>query len=72
MPIICNFYEEELSGVNKRDVMYRIEKVPKRKKVKGKTMASVKWWVMIANTTHGYQRVTSKTWRRIHSRRRVR
>ena len=52
--------------------MYRIEKVPKRKKVKGKTMASVKWWVMIANTTHGYQRVTSKTWRRIHSRRRVR
>ena len=38
-PIIGKFYEEELSAVNKKDNMYRIEKVLKKKK----GMALVKW-----------------------------
>ena len=38
-PIIGKFYEEELSAVNKKDNMYRIEKV--LRKMKG--MALVKW-----------------------------
>ena len=42
-PIIGKFYEEELSAVNKRDDVYKVEKILKRKKVKGKKMALVKW-----------------------------
>ena len=42
-PIIGKFYEEELSGVDKKDDVYRVEKVLKRKKVKGKKMVLVKW-----------------------------
>ena len=41
--IIGKFYKEELSGVNKREDVYRVEKILKRKKVKGKKMALVKW-----------------------------
>ena len=40
------FYEEELSAVTKKDeveAVYRIEKIIKRKKVKGKKMVLVKW-----------------------------
>ena len=37
-PVIGKFYEEELSAVNKKDDMYRVEK-----KVKGKNMVLVKW-----------------------------
>ena len=42
-PIIGKFYEEELSAVNKKDDVYKVEKILKRKKVKGKKMALVKW-----------------------------
>ena len=42
-PIIGKFYEEELSVVNKKDDVYRVEKILKRKKVKGKKMVLVKW-----------------------------
>ena len=42
-PIIGKFYEEEVSGVNKKDVVYRVEKILKRKKVKDKKMVLVKW-----------------------------
>ena len=43
-PIIGKFYEQELSDVNKKDDdVYRVEKVLKRKKVRGKKMALVKW-----------------------------
>ena len=46
-PIIGKFYEEELSGVSssavKRDDVYRVKKILKRKKVKGKKMVLVKW-----------------------------
>ena len=38
-PIIGKFYEEELSAVNKKDNMYRIEKVLRKKN----GMALVKW-----------------------------
>ena len=31
-PIIGKFYEEELSGVNKLDDVYRVEKILKRKR----------------------------------------
>lgn len=42
--IIGKFYEQELSLVNKKpDDVYRVEKVLKRKKVKGKKMVLVKW-----------------------------
>ena len=42
-PIIGKFYEEELSGVDKKHDVYKVEKILKRKKVKGKKMALVKW-----------------------------
>ena len=42
-PIIGKFYEEELSAVDKKDDVYRVEKILKMKKVKGKKMALVKW-----------------------------
>ena len=38
-PIIGKFYEEELSGVNKKDNMYRVEKILRKKN----GMALVKW-----------------------------
>ena len=41
--IIGKFYEEKLSGANKKDDVYRVEKILKRKKVKGKKMVLVKW-----------------------------
>ena len=40
--IIGKFYEEELSAVDKKDDVYKVEKILKRKKVKGKKMALVK------------------------------
>ena len=42
-PFIGKFYEEELSEVDKKDDVYRVEKILKGKKVKGKKMALVKW-----------------------------
>ena len=42
-PILGKFYEEELSGVDKKDDVYKVEKILRRKKVKGKKMALVKW-----------------------------
>ena len=42
-PIIGKFYESELSAVIKKDDLYRVEKILKRKKVKGKEMVLVKW-----------------------------
>ena len=41
-PIIGKFYEEELSAVNKKNDMYRVEKILKKKKLKGKNMVLVK------------------------------
>ena len=41
--VIGKFYEEELSGVNNRADVYRVEKILKRKKIKGKNMVLVKW-----------------------------
>lgn len=40
--IIGKFYEEELSGTDGRDDVYRVEKVLKSKKVRGKKMVLVK------------------------------
>ena len=37
------FYEQELSAVDKKDNMYKVEKILKKKKVKGKNMVLVKW-----------------------------
>ena len=52
-PAIGKFYEDELSSVDKKDNMHRIEKVLKKKK----GMALVKWlgydsrsWVPIKNS----------------------
>ena len=45
-PIIGKFYEEELSTVNKKDDVYRVEKILKRKKVKGKKMILVKYLLL--------------------------
>ena len=43
-PINGKFYESELSAVDKKDGdVYRVEKILKRKKVKGKEMVLVKW-----------------------------
>ena len=42
-PIIGKFYESELSAVDKKDDLYKVEKTLKRKKVKGKEMVLVKW-----------------------------
>ena len=42
-PIIGKFYESELSAVDKKDNLYRVERTLKRKKVKGKEMVLVKW-----------------------------
>ena len=42
-PIMGRFYEEELSAVVKKDDVYRVEKILKRKKVKDKKMGLVKW-----------------------------
>ena len=42
-PIIGKFYESELSVVDKKDDIYKVEKTLKRKKVKGKEMVLVKW-----------------------------
>ena len=42
-PIIGKFQEEELSAVEKKDDVYKVEKILKRKKVKGKNMVLVKW-----------------------------
>ena len=41
--LLESFYESELSVVDKRDDIYKIEKTLKRKKVKGKEMVLVKW-----------------------------
>ena len=41
-PIIGIFYQEELSGVDKKDDIYKVETILKRKKVKGKKMVLVK------------------------------
>ena len=38
-PIIGKFYEEELPAVNKKDNMYRVEKILRKKN----GMAMVKW-----------------------------
>ena len=38
-PIIGKFYESELSAVDKKDDVYRVEKTLKRKKVKGKNLS---------------------------------
>ena len=37
------FYESELSAVDKKDDLYKVEKTLKGKKVKGKEMVLVKW-----------------------------
>ena len=42
-PIIGKFYEEELSCVDKKDDVYKVEKIIKRKRVKGKKMVLFKW-----------------------------
>ena len=42
-PIVGKFYEEELSSVDKKDNVYKVEKILKRKTVKGKKMVLVKW-----------------------------
>ena len=42
-PIIGKFYVQELSVVDKKDDIYKVEKILKRKKVKGKKTALVKW-----------------------------
>ena len=42
-PIIGKFYEEELSAVDKKDDTYKVEKILRRKKVRGKKMVLVKW-----------------------------
>ena len=42
-PIIGKFYEEELAGVDKKDDVYKVEKILKKKKVKGNKIALVKW-----------------------------
>ena len=42
-PIIVKFYDKELSGVDKRDDVYKVERVLKRKKVRGKIMVLIKW-----------------------------
>ena len=47
-PIIVKFYNEELSGVYKRDDVYKVERIVKRKKV----------W---ENIIHGYLKPTYKT-----------
>ena len=41
--LLESFYESELSVVDKRDDIYKVEKILKRKKVKGKEMILVKW-----------------------------
>ena len=41
--IIGKFYESELSAVDKKDDVYKVEKILKRKRVKGKDMVLVKW-----------------------------
>ena len=41
-PIIGKFYEEELSAVNRKDDIYKVEKILKKKKVNGKNMVLVK------------------------------
>ena len=54
-------YEEELSAFDKKDDVYRVEKVLKRTEVRGKKMVLVKWLgYAIASTTCGSQRVTFK------------
>lgn len=40
-PITGKFCEEELSGVDKKDDVYKIEKILKRKTVRGKKMVQV-------------------------------
>ena len=42
-PIVGKFYESELSAVDKKDNLYRVEKTLKRKRLKGKEMVLVKW-----------------------------
>ena len=42
-PMIGKFYEQELSAVDKKDDLYKVEKILKRKKVDGKNMVYVKW-----------------------------
>ena len=45
-PIIGKFYEEELPGFKRAaqlEGVYRVEKILKRKKIKGKKMVLVKW-----------------------------
>ena len=42
-PIIGRFYEQELYSAEGREPDFRIEKVLRRRTVKGKKMAFVKW-----------------------------
>ena len=42
-PIIGRFYEQELSSADGRQPDFKIEKVLRRRTVKGKRMAFVKW-----------------------------
>ena len=42
-PITGKFYEEELSAVEKKGDIYKVEKILKRNKAKGKNMVLVKW-----------------------------
>ena len=42
-PIIGKFYEKELLAVDKKDDVYKVEEILKRKKVGGKKMVLVKW-----------------------------
>ena len=42
-PIIGKFYDEELSGVDKKDDVYKVEKILSQKKVRSEKMVQVKW-----------------------------
>lgn len=41
--ITGKFYEEQLSSIDKKDDVYKVEKILKRKKVRGNKMVLVKW-----------------------------
>ena len=42
-PIVGKFYEKELSAVDKKDDVYKVEKILRRKKVGSKKVVLVKW-----------------------------
>jgi hypothetical protein len=54
-PIIGRFYEQELSSAEGRQPDFKIEKILRKRMVKGKRMAFVKWWVIVTRLTVGYQ-----------------